>query len=49
MKKAGWNLADPVTIRSVAQAFKAALMNESYPHAPVTPSFWNALPLDFCL
>ena len=47
MKKAGWNLADPVSIRSVAQAFKAALMNESYPHAPVTPSFWNALPLDF--
>jgi len=47
MKKAGWTLADPISIRSVAKAFKAALMNESYQQAPVTPSFWNALPLDF--
>lgn len=47
MGKAGWNLADPVSIRSVARSFKAALMNESYTQAPVTPSFWNAVPLDF--
>lgn len=46
MRKAGWNLADPVSTRSVARAFKAALMNESYSQAPVTPSFWNAVPQD---
>lgn len=46
MEKAGWVLADQVSARSILRAFRAAFLNESYPHAPVTPSFWNTLPLD---
>lgn len=44
--KAGWSKADPVSFRTLGRAFKAALLNGSYPHAPVTPSFWNGVPLD---
>jgi len=46
LEKAGWMKADPVSFRSLVRAFKAALLNGSYPHAPVTPSFWNGVPLD---
>lgn len=46
LKKAGWFKADPVSFRSLFRAARAALLNESYPRAPVTPSFWNAVPLD---
>jgi membrane protein DedA with SNARE-associated domain/membrane-associated phospholipid phosphatase len=46
LKKAGWEKADPVSLRTLAKAFYAALRNRSYPSAPVTPSFWNAAPLD---
>ncbi len=38
---AGWHPADPVGIGSLAHAQKAALANESYPTAPISPSFWN--------
>ena len=38
---AGWQLADPVTIGTVARTVKALIGNESYPAAPITPSFWN--------
>jgi len=46
LEKAGWMKADPVSFRSLVRAFKAALLNGSYPHAPVTPSFWNGVPLN---
>ncbi len=38
--------AEPVSFRSLVKAFKSALLNNSYPQAPVTPSFWNGVPLD---
>lgn len=41
MLASGWSLADPVTISSVLAVGKAALLNEEYPAAPMTPSFWN--------
>ncbi len=39
---AGWQSADPVTISSAARTAKALLGNESYPSAPIAPSFWNS-------
>jgi len=41
-KKAGWYLADPVTVPSVVRITKAALSKTSYDAAPITPSFWNS-------
>ncbi len=46
LRKAGWEKADPVSLRTLRKVFYAALMNRSYSNAPVTPSFWNAAPLD---
>ena len=37
----GWFLADTVNISSVAKLAKAAFLKQSYPQAPITPSFWN--------
>lgn len=47
IKKAGWLLADSVTIVSVARFAQSAVLNNSYPTAPMTPSFWNAKVHDF--
>ncbi len=44
---AGWFLADTPGVRSLAEMYKAALLNEPYPTAPVTPLFWNAQANDF--
>ncbi|TWJ32389.1 LssY C-terminal domain-containing protein [Geobacter argillaceus] len=46
-KVAGWQPADPVTIGTVARTVKALLGTESYPTAPLTPSFWNGSINDF--
>jgi len=40
-KAAGWQPADPVTVRTVARTVKAIISNENYPTAPISPSFWN--------
>lgn len=40
-KAACWQPADPVTIGTFARTVRALLGNESYPTAPITPSFWN--------
>jgi len=47
LAQAGWQTADPVSVVSVLQLAKAALNNESYPTAPMTPSFWNTAVNDF--
>lgn len=47
MKKAGWQLADRADISSITHLAKSALLNESYPTAPMIPSFWNAKMQDF--
>lgn len=41
-EKAGWYLADPVTVSSVTSIAHAALSKTSYNTAPMTPSFWNS-------
>ncbi len=46
-EKAGWVQADPVSAGSLGNAFRAAILNQGYTHAPVTPSFWKGAPLDF--
>ncbi|HEY3309235.1 MAG TPA: LssY C-terminal domain-containing protein [Desulfuromonadaceae bacterium] len=46
-KAAGWQPADPVTIGTVARTVKTLLGNESYPTAPIAPSFWNGKINDF--
>lgn len=46
-RKAGWFRADKPTFRSLAKIYKAALLHEPYPTAPVTPLFWNSSVNDF--
>lgn len=46
-EKAGWSLADRVSIESVAKIAQAALLHRQYLNAPMTPSFWNAAVNDF--
>lgn len=41
LRKAGWQKADPVDAATLAKTVNAFLFNESYPLAPMTPSFWN--------
>ncbi len=45
--KAGWFLADRVSIQSVAKIAEAALLHHQYLNAPMTPSFWNTAVNDF--
>ncbi len=45
--QAGWQEADLPTVGSVYHLAQAAIMNESYPTAPMTPSFWNTAVNDF--
>lgn len=47
MNTAGWRLADAATAASVFTLAKSAILNENYPTAPMTPSFWNARVHDF--
>lgn len=46
-EKAGWSLADQVSVKSVARIAKVALLQRQYLNAPMTPSFWNAAVNDF--
>ncbi len=47
MSAAGWRLADQATVGSVFILAKSAALNENYPTAPMTPSFWNDRVHDF--
>ena len=40
--KAGWYLADNTNLIYIIKLAQAALFNENYPTAPMTPSFWEA-------
>ena len=46
-RKAGWVLADKISLRSLYRISVSALTGKSYPEAPGTPSFWNTRPNDF--
>jgi len=46
-EQARWELADDVSISSVAKLAHAALWKDSYSKAPMTPDFWNANVHDF--
>ena len=46
-EKAGWSLADRMSIQSVAKIAETALLQRRYLNAPMTPSFWNARVHDF--
>jgi undecaprenyl-diphosphatase len=41
-RQAGWLLADKVSVYSVMKIARAVLLKQSYPTAPMTPSFWNS-------
>lgn len=43
----GWFATDPINPQTVWHLALAALANKPYPHAPGTPSFWDARPNDF--
>ncbi len=47
MQTAGWTLAGEPDVASILQLAKTALLNQNYPTAPMTPSFWNAKVHDF--
>ncbi len=47
MQTAGWKLAGEPDVSSMLQLAKTALLNQNYPTAPMTPSFWNAKVHDF--
>jgi len=47
IKKSGWFLADSINFASIKKIAGAALLNENYPTAPMTPSFWNSRVNDF--
>lgn len=47
MKNAGWTLASMPDVGSMLNLARAALLNQNYPTAPMTPSFWNAKVHDF--
>lgn len=44
---AGWYAADPSNRGTILKIAKAALLNQSYDRAPMTPSFWQAEVNDF--
>lgn len=44
---ANWILAEGVSMRSTRTLAKAAVMNHSYPAAPMTPSFYDAHPNNY--
>ncbi len=46
IEKAGWILADSVSLQSVKHISKTALLNTEYPTAPITPSFYAERPHD---
>ncbi len=41
-QRAGWQLADPISFRSISTIATAAILGRPYNTAPITPSFWNA-------
>ncbi len=47
MAKAGWTFATPIEPSSVFLIAKAALFNDEYLSAPMTPSFYDEHPHDF--
>ena len=46
-KRAGWNLADKISVYSITKSAKAALWKESYAKAPITPVFWDTVVHNF--
>lgn len=42
--RAGWNLADDLSPASLYRGLRAAILNEPYPSAPVTPYFYQGEP-----
>jgi len=40
-KKGGWFLAEKVSVSSITKLAKEGFLKQSYPQAPMTPSFWN--------
>jgi len=47
MQKSGWTLANTPNVGSILNLAKTALLNQNYPTAPMTPSFWNSKVHDF--
>ncbi len=47
MQNTGWTLASQPDVGSMLNLAKTALLNQNYPTAPMTPSFWNAKVHDF--
>lgn len=46
-EEAGWHVADALATHSLLRIVSAFILNESYPTAPMTPSFWNSQVHDF--
>lgn len=46
-QEAGWLVADATDFHSIASLFRSVILNQNYPKAPMTPSFWNKQVHDF--
>jgi undecaprenyl-diphosphatase len=46
-RRAGWYLAEPISVTTTVRIAEAVLFNTEYLTAPITPYFWNAKPHDF--
>lgn len=44
LAKAGWEEADTPSLQTIVHIAKAAILNSTYPTAPMTPSFYNTQP-----
>jgi len=47
MAHANWDLAEGISLSSTERLAKTAILNQPYPTAPMTPSFYNAEPNDY--
>ncbi len=46
-QKAGWQLADNISVPGITKLARAAFWKNPYSQAPITPDFWNANVHDF--
>lgn len=48
-RAAGWQVADQVSLHSLANAVRALVGHHGYAQAPCTPTFWQTRSNDYCL
>jgi membrane-associated phospholipid phosphatase len=44
LERSGWQMTDPITLKTTGRLFYDSIFNKAYPKAPGIPSFWNREP-----